>query len=109
MKAVFQTKNLLKNKSFTISTLRYFSNKSTPVLKNYINGEFVESKATNFYEIHNPATNVLISLVPETPKDEFDHAVSIAKNSFKSWKNVPISNRQRYMFDYLRLLRENHV
>ena len=75
-------------------------------LKNYINGEFVESKATKFFEIRNPATAELIAEVPETPKNEFDHAVEVAKTAFKSWRNVPLLSRQRYMFDYLRLLRE---
>jgi malonate-semialdehyde dehydrogenase (acetylating) / methylmalonate-semialdehyde dehydrogenase len=78
----------------------------TKRLKNFINGEFVESKATTFYEIRNPATNELISEVPETPKNEFDHAVEVAKSAYKSWRNVPLVTRQRYMFDYLRLLKD---
>jgi len=85
-----------------------FSNK-VPVLKNFINGEFVESRATKFYDITNPATNELISKVPETPKEEFDHAVAAAKSAFKTWKDVPLLSRQRYMFDFLRLLRERQV
>lgn len=78
-------------------------------LKNFINGEFVESKGTKFYDIINPATNELISKVPETTKEEFDYAVSSAKSAFKKWKDVPLLSRQRYMFDFLRLLRERQV
>jgi malonate-semialdehyde dehydrogenase (acetylating)/methylmalonate-semialdehyde dehydrogenase len=108
MKAVFQMSNI-STRSLFKTNLANFSTISVPKLKNFINGEFVESKATNFYEIHNPATNELLSLVPETPKEEFDHAVSVAKNAFKTWRNIPINTRQRYMFDYLRLLKENQV
>lgn len=109
MKA-FLNKNYLNHaKPIFKTNLKNLSNKTVPKLKNFVNGEFVESKATNFYEIHNPATNELLSLVPETPKDEFDNAVSIAKTAFKSWRNVPINTRQRYMFDYLRLLKDNQV
>ncbi len=109
MKVIFQRNNISQTRSLFKIKFAEFSTKSVPKLKNFINGEFVESKATNFYEIHNPATNELLSLVPETPKDEFDDAVSVAKNAFKTWRNIPINTRQRFMFDYLRLLRENQV
>jgi malonate-semialdehyde dehydrogenase (acetylating)/methylmalonate-semialdehyde dehydrogenase len=93
---------------FKSAILKQFST-SVKRHKNFINGEFVESKATNFFEIRNPATNELISEVPETPKSEFDNAVEIAKVAYKSWRNVPLTTRQRYMFDYLRLLKERQV
>jgi malonate-semialdehyde dehydrogenase (acetylating)/methylmalonate-semialdehyde dehydrogenase len=96
-------KNLNKNLQHS-----YFSTKVT-TLKNFINGEFVESKGTKFYDIINPATNELISKVPETTKEEFDYAVASAKTAFKTWKDVPLLSRQRYMFDFLRLLRERQV
>ena len=100
-----QTTKVMKG-LFQQNIKRQFSAKR---LQNFINGEFVDSKATNFYQIRNPATNELISEVPETPKNEFDDAVSVAKTAFKSWRNVPLSIRQRYMFDYLRLLKERQV
>ncbi len=108
MKAVFKNSNIFQIKLLK-TNIQNFSTKSVPKLKNFINGQFVESKATTYYEIHNPATNELLSLVPETTKEEFDNAVAIAKNAFKTWRNIPIMTRQRYMFDYLRLLKENQV
>jgi delta 1-pyrroline-5-carboxylate dehydrogenase len=104
MKGIQFMKNTL-NKKFQFSS---FSTKVS-TLKNYINGEFVESKGTKFYDITNPATNELISKVPETTKEEFDYAVASAKSAFKTWKDVPLLSRQRYMFDFLRLLRERQV
>jgi malonate-semialdehyde dehydrogenase (acetylating)/methylmalonate-semialdehyde dehydrogenase len=98
---VFKTQTLFKGPTF-----KQFSVKK---LQNFINGEFVDSKATKYYEIRNPATNELISEVPETPKNEFDQAVAAAKIAYKSWRNVPLPARQRYMFDYLRLLKERQV
>jgi malonate-semialdehyde dehydrogenase (acetylating)/methylmalonate-semialdehyde dehydrogenase len=86
-----------------------FASTSAPKLKNYINGEFVESKATTHFEITNPATNQLLSLVPESTNEEFDYAVSSAKNAFKTWRNIPINVRQKYMADYIRLLKDNQV
>jgi malonate-semialdehyde dehydrogenase (acetylating)/methylmalonate-semialdehyde dehydrogenase len=110
MKTFLNPKN---HNSFNKILFKRFSLTSTsssiPKLKNYINGEFVESKAATHFEITNPATNQLLSLVPETTNEEFNHAVSSAKKAFKTWRNIPINVRQKYMFDYIRLLNENKV
>ena len=82
---------------------------TVPVLKNYINGEWVASKSTTHFEITNPATQELLSLVPETLDSEFDHAAKSAQEAYNTWRNIPITTRQRYMFDYIVLLRENKV
>lgn len=94
-------RSLINNKRFSTHTTR--------VLPNFINGEFVTPKANKFYDITNPSTQDVLSRVPETPNDEFNHAVDVAKETFKSWRNVPVLTRQRYMFDFLRLLRERQV
>lgn len=109
MKAIIRGISIQRYTRFLEINLRKFFSSNAPKLKNFINGEFIESKANNHYEIHNPATNELLSFVPETPKEEFYEAVSFAKNTFTSWKNIPVITRQRYMFDYLRLLKENQV
>jgi malonate-semialdehyde dehydrogenase (acetylating) / methylmalonate-semialdehyde dehydrogenase len=77
------------------------------VLKNYVNGQWVDSKATKFYEILNPTTQELISTVPQTPKDEFDAAVEVAKTTYKTWKDTSVQQRCRIMSDYARLIKEN--
>ena len=104
MKSFMKTKNL--NSLNRILSKRF---STAPKLKNYINGEFVESKATTHYQITNPATQELLSLVPETTNQEFDHAVASAEAAFKTWRNIPINTRQRYMFEYIQLLKENKV
>ena len=60
------------------------------ILKNYVNGEWVDSKATKHFDIINPATQELISQAPQTPKDEFDHVVDVAKKAYKTWKDVSL-------------------
>ena len=56
---MFLRKNL-NGKNFNF--LKSFST-NVKTLKNFVNGEFVESKATKFYDITNPATGELISRV----------------------------------------------
>jgi malonate-semialdehyde dehydrogenase (acetylating)/methylmalonate-semialdehyde dehydrogenase len=76
--------------------------------KNFINGEFKDSKASQWFNIYNPATQELVNKVPQTTNEEFADAMKSAEDAFKTWKEVPILVRQRYMFDYLIKLKENH-
>ena len=51
-------------------------------IQNFINGEFVDSKATKFYDVRNPVTQELIGKTPQSTKEEFDYAVAKAKEAF---------------------------
>lgn len=73
-------------------------------LKNYINGEWVESKATKYEDVYNPATKEVIGQVPLSTKEEVDEAVEVAKKAFEEWKNVPVPRRARILFNFQQLL-----
>ena len=47
------------------------------LLKNYINGRWVESKTSKWLEVRNPATDEVIALCPETTKEEIDQTVGV--------------------------------
>lgn len=55
------------------------------------------------------ATQQLIGKVPQTTKSEFDAAVKNASETFKTWKEVPISARVRHMLKYQDLLKQHQV
>lgn len=80
---------------------------STNVLKNFINGEFKESKATHFYDIINPATQELVQKAPQTTNEEFNEAVESADKAFRGWADTPILVRMRVISDYLQRLKDN--
>lgn len=84
---------------------RFFSQEVT---KNFINGEFQESKATQWFDIKNPATQEIVNRVPQTTNEEFNYAVENAAEAFKSWREVPVLSRQRYMFEFVAKLKESH-
>lgn len=42
----------------------------------------------------NPATGTAFATAPDCSRDELDQAVAAAQRAFKSWKNVPIAERQ---------------
>ena len=76
-------------------------------LKNYINGKFVESKATEFFEAKNPALDTTIAKVPKSLKGEVDDTVAVAKEAFRNWANVPGIQRIQPLMKLETLLREN--
>lgn len=76
-------------------------------LKNYINGDWVESKTTQYEDVYNPATNEIIAQVPISTKEEVDYAVEVAAKAFKEWRNVPVQKRARILFNFQQLLQNN--
>ena len=67
----------------------------------------MESSATERFDVVCPLTQDVIAQVPLSPESEFNEAVANAKDTFKTWRNVPISQRVRYMLKYQALLKEN--
>ncbi|MBD3107720.1 CoA-acylating methylmalonate-semialdehyde dehydrogenase [Bacillus sp. AGMB 02131] len=83
-------------------------NKETIILKNYINGQWVDALGDETLEVPNPATGEVLAKVPISTKEDVNLAVSKAKEAFNSWKNVPVPKRARILFKYHYLLTENH-
>ncbi len=80
---------------------------SPPVVPMLINGEFVQSKATQFFDVTNPATGEVIAKVPQCTQEEMKAAAANSHEAFKSWREVSVSNRVRIMLKYQQLIRDN--
>jgi malonate-semialdehyde dehydrogenase (acetylating) / methylmalonate-semialdehyde dehydrogenase len=80
----------------------------TAVLKNYINGEWVDAQSTEALDVPNPATGEVLARVPISSKADVELAVSAANEAFKTWKNTPVPKRARILYKYHHLLTENH-
>jgi len=76
-------------------------------VKNLIGGKLVESKATNWFDLHNPASNEVIFKVPCSTTAEMKEAVDSCAESFKTWQHSTIMTRQSIMFNLVRLIRAN--
>ncbi|XP_076168213.1 putative methylmalonate-semialdehyde/malonate-semialdehyde dehydrogenase [acylating], mitochondrial isoform X1 [Ptiloglossa arizonensis] len=87
-------------------TIRTYSS-SVPTVKMYIDGQFVESKATEFTDVHDPATNELLCRTPKCTKEEMEMAVRSAKKAYKQWKDTSVLTRQTLMLKYQALIREH--
>ena len=77
------------------------------VLKNYINGEWVESSSTETLDVVNPATLEVLAKVPKSTNDEVKEAIKAAKEAFWEWRCTPPSTRARYLFEFRNLLDQN--
>jgi len=77
------------------------------VLKNYIDGEWVESTTDRLLDITNPATDAVIGQVPLSTRSEMDAAVESAQEAWWDWRSTPPIVRSRYMFKIKELL-EKH-
>jgi len=76
-------------------------------LKNFINGEWVDSESTEYGDVRNPAWDRLLCQVPMSTNAEVDRAVQAAKNAFPEWRNTPPVTRARCLHRLRELLEEN--
>ena len=80
---------------------------SAPTVKLLINGQFVESKAKEWRDVVNPATQQVLARVPMCGADEIDLAVKSAAEAYKTWRNVPIGARMRVMLKLQEFIRRD--
>ncbi|KAJ6134455.1 aldehyde dehydrogenase [Penicillium sp. IBT 18751x] len=73
----------------------------------FVDNEFRRSGAEKFLDVHDPATNNLVTRVPQMSKQELHDVISSAQKAFPSWKNTSVIARQQVMFRYVGLIREN--
>lgn len=76
-------------------------------LKNFINGNWVESKTDKYLSVPNPATGEELAKVPLSTKEDLEKAVQTAKAIFKTWSKTPVPRRARILFKYQQLLVEH--
>lgn len=73
----------------------------------FIDNKFVKSETTHFIELHDPATNNLVTRVPQSTDVELKAAVESAKKAFPAWRATSVMARQQIMFKFTQLVREN--
>jgi malonate-semialdehyde dehydrogenase (acetylating)/methylmalonate-semialdehyde dehydrogenase len=74
---------------------------------NFIDNEFSASKATQWFPVHDPATNNLVTRVPQSTPEELSSAVASAQKAFPTWRATSIIARQQILFRFTHLIKEN--
>ncbi len=73
-------------------------------LKNYIGGQWVDSLASTYMPVTNPATGETLSSVPLSSREDVNAAVDAAKKAFQAWSKTAVPKRARILFKYQQLL-----
>ena len=74
---------------------------------NFIDNRLSPSDASTWTDVHDPATNELVTRVPQSTEEELQSAVDSAQRAFGRWKTTSILHRQQFMFRFVSLIRQN--
>ena len=77
-------------------------------IPNFINGEWVESPASEWMDVLNPATGENLGKVPISDAAEVTKAIDAAAAAFPAWRRTPPEDRIQPLFKLKQLL-EEHV
>ena len=71
----------------------------TETIRNFIDGELVESAATEFIDLVDPVTGEVDGRSPVSSAAEVDAAYAAAERASASWKRLTPGRRQAYLLD----------
>src|SRR5271163_1682409 len=75
------------------------------IFKNFINGEWVETRSGKAYENRNPAnTDELVGMFVSSTAEDVDAAVDAAKAAYTKWRLVPAPKRAEILYRAAELL-----
>src|ERR1700723_3665070 len=75
--------------------------------RNYIKGEWVESRSAKIVERRNPAnTDQVVARIPLSTRQEMKEAIVAAKGAFAAWRETPAPNRGKLLFTATRIMQE---
>ena len=68
------------------------------IIKDYINGMWVEQSAIRQMDVFNPSTGEIIAKINITPQSQVEEAIDAASKAFEIWGKTPLSTRVGYLF-----------
>src|SRR5947208_9928158 len=73
-------------------------------LDNFIGGRWVKARATEFFDVHNPARGEVIGRTPLSTAADVDAAVAAARSAFPAWRETPVNTRAQVLYKFKALL-----
>ena len=58
-------------------------------IPHFINGHWIDSHATEWSDVLNPATGEVLARVPLAPADEVTRAIEAAAAAYPEWRRTP--------------------
>jgi len=77
------------------------------ILKNFINGTFVDATTTTWIDVTSPATGKTIAKCPVSGKPDVEAAVAAAKSAFPAWSSRTVKDRCQILIRFHQLMREH--
>jgi len=77
------------------------------MVKNYVNGKWVNSESSTYLDVENPTTGQVIGQTPLSTTGETNRAIEAAAAAFKSWGRTPVARRVQPLSRLNALLRQN--
>lgn len=77
--------------------------------KQFINGQFIDSKATSVIEILNPCTEEVISTISTGMVEDANNALEAAQAAQPAWEALPAIQRAKFLHKMADVIRENRV
>ncbi|KAJ9115873.1 hypothetical protein QFC22_005015 [Naganishia vaughanmartiniae] len=75
--------------------------------KMLIGDQWTESAATEFFPVHDPSTQRLLTKVPQSTPEELERAAQAAQTAFHSWSKTSLLHRQQILLKYQALIKEH--
>jgi malonate-semialdehyde dehydrogenase (acetylating) / methylmalonate-semialdehyde dehydrogenase len=73
----------------------------------FVDNEFKASSTDKWIDLFDPATNNLVTRVPQSTDAELQAAVDSAATAFPAWRATSVLARQQIMFKFVNLVREH--
>jgi aldehyde dehydrogenase (NAD+) len=76
--------------------------------KNFVGGQWKDSKTAQTFENENPASKGSdLGFFQSSGPDDIDEAIGKAEVAFRTWRRTTVAERQQYVSEFLRLLKES--
>lgn len=73
----------------------------------FLDNKFIDSKTGSWIDLYDPATNNLVTRVPQSTDEELTAAVESAEKAFPAWKATSLLHKQQIMFKFVALIRQH--
>jgi len=76
-------------------------------LDNFIGGQWVKARASEFFDVHNPAVGEVIGRTPLSTAADVDAAVQAATKAFPAWRDTPVNTRAQVLYRVKQLMEQH--
>src|SRR4051812_39993524 len=76
-------------------------------LDNFIGGRWVKARASEYFDVHNPASGDVIGRTPLSTSEDVDAAVQAAAQAFPAWRDTPVNARAQFLYKFKQLCEQH--